>query len=106
MESRKLQMMFFQSDHAAPDSSRGAAAEEEMTLVVGALQELSRECQEAFLLHRLEGLGSDEIAARMGTTRRSVQRWIAAALVHCANRLIEERGARKGRRGRAPGSPS
>lgn len=93
MESRKLQMVFFGAEHASPDSSRGAAAAEEVKLLVRALQELGSECREAFVLHRLEGLGSDEIAQRMGTTRRSVQRWIAAALVHCTNRRTEKAAA-------------
>lgn len=97
MESRKLQLVFFQSEHASPDSSRCAMAREEVNLVMRALQELSPHCRQAFLLQRLDGLGSDEIAERLQTTRRTVQRWIAAALAHCANRLIESR---------ALGSPS
>ncbi len=91
MESRKLQLVFSQAEHASPDSSRCAMAKEEVGLLMGALQELSPQCRQAFLLQRLDGLGSDEIAERMLTTRRSVQRWIAAALAHCAHRLIESR---------------
>lgn len=37
----------------------------------------------AFLLSRLDGVGYDEIASRLGVTRRSVERYLAQALYHC-----------------------
>lgn len=37
----------------------------------------------AFLLSRLDGVGYDEIASRLGVTRRSVERYLAEALYHC-----------------------
>lgn len=37
----------------------------------------------AFLLSRLDGVGYDEIVARLGVTRRSVERYLAEALYHC-----------------------
>jgi RNA polymerase sigma-70 factor (ECF subfamily) len=45
-----------------------------------ALRALPVRARKAFLLHRVEGLNHDEVAARLGVTRRTVERDIAFVL--------------------------
>jgi RNA polymerase sigma factor (sigma-70 family) len=51
--------------------------------LTAALEELPVRCREAFLLNRLEALTHAEIAARLGVSTKSVQRYIERALRHC-----------------------
>lgn len=50
-----------------------------------ALGQLPSVCREAFLMYRLDGLTHAEIAATLGISTKSVQRYIARALRHCLN---------------------
>lgn len=47
------------------------------------LDGLNPKARAAFLLSRLEGLGYPEIAARMGVSLSSVEKYLAAAIRHC-----------------------
>jgi RNA polymerase sigma-70 factor (ECF subfamily) len=81
---------------SAPDSE--VSAEQEVALIEAALAELPARCREAFLLSRMGGLGTREIAARMKVTERMVRAYLARALVHCRERID---GANAGTSGRA-----
>lgn len=48
-----------------------------------ALEQLPAVCREAFLLNRLEGLSHAQIAARLGVSTKSVQRYIERSLRAC-----------------------
>jgi RNA polymerase sigma-70 factor (ECF subfamily) len=51
--------------------------------LAAALEQLPPACREAFLLNRLEGLSHAQIAARLGVSTKSVQRYIERALRAC-----------------------
>ncbi|MBP5058251.1 sigma-70 family RNA polymerase sigma factor, partial [Pseudomonas chlororaphis] len=56
------------------------------------LAELSPRRREALMLHRFEGLSQAQIAERMGISLSMVEKHIAFALLHCKQRLEQERG--------------
>jgi len=60
---------------------------EDANLTVAALAELPTRCRQAFLLSRIDGLSSEEIAARLGVTDRAVRKYLAQALLHLQKRL-------------------
>lgn len=57
-----------------------------------ALSELPDSCQQALLLNRIDGLGHQAIAERLGVSPSMVSKYIMRALRHCARRLglVEE----------------
>ncbi|APC15540.1 RNA polymerase subunit sigma [Pseudomonas frederiksbergensis] len=55
------------------------------------LAELSPRRKEALMLHRFEGLSQAQIAERMGISISMVEKHIAFALLHCKQRLQQER---------------
>ena len=57
-----------------------------------ALEELPQSCRDALLLNRVEGLGHQAIAERLGVSPSMVSKYIMRALRHCARRLdlVEE----------------
>ncbi len=57
--------------------------EEQLDDLASALNALPAACREAFLLYRLESLTHGEIAARLGVSTKSVQRYIERAMRHC-----------------------
>ncbi|MBK4217910.1 RNA polymerase sigma factor [Paracoccus caeni] len=66
--------------------------EARLRLLRQAIGELSERRRAVFILHRLHGLSSDQIAARLGITRNMVDRHLRMALAHCLDRLSEEAG--------------
>ncbi|PWB33326.1 RNA polymerase subunit sigma [Pseudomonas sp. SDI] len=56
------------------------------------LAELSPRRREALMLHRFEGLSQAQISERMGISISMVEKHIAAALLHCKQRLDREHG--------------
>ena len=63
-----------------PEQAAGDAAE--LRRIEARLAELPRLCREAFLLSRLEELSYAEIAAKLGVSVRTVDRYMAKALAH------------------------
>jgi RNA polymerase sigma factor (sigma-70 family) len=51
--------------------------------IAAALQELPDLCRAAFLMNRFEGLTHAQIAARLGVSTKTVQRYIERALLQC-----------------------
>lgn len=52
-----------------------------------ALAELPERQREAFVLHRFDGLTQDEVAKRMGISRRMVVKHLSRALAYCELRV-------------------
>ncbi|WP_454690375.1 RNA polymerase sigma factor [Achromobacter aloeverae] len=52
-----------------------------------ALQELPERQREAFVLHRFDGLTQDEVADRMGISRRMVSKHLSRAFAYCEVRV-------------------
>jgi len=74
------------------DPERRTLAAEELGFVVRCLEELSPACQQAFYLHRMQGMTVLEIAAELSVTERMVRHHLTRALTYCQLRL---RGASK-----------
>lgn len=66
------------ADHPAADEA--LAARERLQKVISAVTELSPQVQEAFRLHKLEGLSHAETAEAMGVSRSSVEKYLMASL--------------------------
>jgi RNA polymerase sigma factor (sigma-70 family) len=69
------------------EPERSTMAAEELAIVQRCLGELPENCRRAFLMHRIEGLKVEEIAARTGVTGRMVRHHLERALVYCQLRL-------------------
>jgi len=65
------------------------ASREASTRLRKAIEGLPVRCREVFVLHRFEGLRQREIAARLGITQSTVEKHIAAALVHLRRELAD-----------------
>jgi RNA polymerase sigma factor (sigma-70 family) len=70
-----------------PDPEAQADAAGRLERLAVALEQLSPQCREAFLLNRLEELTHVEIAARLGVSTKTVQRHIERALRLCVQVL-------------------
>ncbi|MGD9968229.1 MAG: RNA polymerase sigma factor [Hyphomonadaceae bacterium] len=64
-------------------------AAEEAAAAEAALHALDPRLRDALLLHLVEGLTQPEVAKRLGVSRRTVQRYIEAALAQLALALTE-----------------
>jgi RNA polymerase sigma factor (sigma-70 family) len=70
---------------ASPD--RQLASRQELELIARYAEELPPKCRQAFYLHRIEDLSLDDIASRLGVTKRMVHHYLMRAMVHCRARL-------------------
>jgi RNA polymerase sigma-70 factor (ECF subfamily) len=74
-----------------PAPERIIALEQGVEIVKRTLLELKPRCRQVFLLRTAEELGYDDIAARLGISRRTVEREMQHALEVCQRRLDVER---------------
>jgi RNA polymerase sigma-70 factor (ECF subfamily) len=72
-------------DLGSPTES-GVMAADELAKLLAALRELPVKCQKAFLLHKVRGLSTLEVAKHMGITDRMVRNHIRRALAYCGLR--------------------
>lgn len=70
---------------SSPESTLSEA--QDLALTIAALAELPERCRTAFLLSRLDGLASSEIARHLGITDRAVRNYLVRALLHLRLRL-------------------
>jgi RNA polymerase sigma-70 factor (ECF subfamily) len=90
-ESRRsaaLAAIAAQLDNNAPGADELAFVDQASERLSRALAELPERARDAFLLHRLEGLGYAAISTQLGVTTRTVERDIAAALCHLKRNLF------------------
>ncbi|MGQ0835682.1 MAG: RNA polymerase sigma factor [Gammaproteobacteria bacterium] len=78
--------LFDDLDVSSPTES-SVMASDELALLLSALRELPRKCQQAFLLQRFRDLSTLEVAAIMGLTDRMVRRYVKRALIYCRLRI-------------------
>lgn len=64
----------------APAADDALAARQRLGSVIAAVQELPPQVQEAFRLHKLQGLSHAETAEAMGVSRSSVEKYLMASL--------------------------
>lgn len=74
---------------ATPGPDIAAEAAECFERFEAALAELPELGRHAFLLNRFRGLGHRQIALRLGLSKKTVERYILQASLHCAARLAE-----------------
>jgi RNA polymerase sigma factor (sigma-70 family) len=65
----------------APQPEQIAEREQALSLLGGAILQLSPRCRQVFLLHRMEGLTYGEIGVRLGISESMVQKYISRAIV-------------------------
>jgi RNA polymerase sigma-70 factor (ECF subfamily) len=65
---------------AEPAADEALAARQRLKQIVEAVNRLPPQAQEAFRLHKLEGLSHAETAAAMGMSRSSIEKYIMLAL--------------------------
>jgi RNA polymerase sigma factor (sigma-70 family) len=75
----------------APSPERIVAFEQGVEIVKRTLLELTPRCRQVFLLRTSAELGYDEIAKRLGLSKRTVEREMQIALEICQERLQPER---------------
>ncbi len=62
-------------------------AEDEVRVFRASLRELEEPYGQAFLLSRVDGLSTREIAHRLGKSERMVRRYVVHAMLYCRHRL-------------------
>ncbi len=70
-----------------PDPQRCADARWRFEDFLSVLEELPELHRHAFILHKLDGLTYTEIAARLGVSKITAQRYVLKVLAHCAERM-------------------
>ncbi|XAH24854.1 sigma-70 family RNA polymerase sigma factor [Xylophilus sp. GW821-FHT01B05] len=82
LERAWLDALAAQPEELAPSPETYALVREAIETLDRWLDGLSPKVREAFLLRRLEGLAHGEIAARMGVSITTVERYVKQAIVH------------------------
>lgn len=72
---------------AHPSSEAEVSKAQWLALLRQAVSELPPRCREAFILHKMQGLGYREVAERLGISQSAVEKHIAKGLLHCRARL-------------------
>jgi len=70
-----------------PAADHTLMAREQLLRVIDAVRELPPQVQEAFRLHKLEGLSHAETAAAMGVSRSSVEKYLMTCLKRISARV-------------------
>jgi RNA polymerase sigma-70 factor (ECF subfamily) len=81
----------FEIGDEAPSVERWLSAREELELVRTVIAELPPKCRQVFLLLRLQGLSTQEVAREMGLSETMVRKYVTRALNHCQTRLAHLR---------------
>jgi RNA polymerase sigma-70 factor (ECF subfamily) len=78
-----------QVEHIADpfEVERTVLAADEYQKLLACLEELPPKCREAFTLHRLRQMSTEEVARQMGISDRMVRKHVARALIYCRYRL-------------------
>lgn len=88
-------MLFDEFSSEQPTPERQVASEQELAVVSELIAELPPKCRRAFLLHRVTGLTTADIAVQMGLSERMVRHHILRAVEHCRLGLDAAAAARK-----------
>ena len=88
--AKHLRLMFFQEVQSSEEEVE--LVQEKIRLINGYVNELPPKCRKAFLLSRLEGFSTAEIAKQMALSNRMVRKYLARATEYCRHRLDEELG--------------
>ncbi|MEM6267639.1 MAG: RNA polymerase sigma factor [Pseudomonadota bacterium] len=89
-DATMAELPFFQPESEEITPERILQAKESLRLLERVLAELPARTRTVFLLHRFEGLKYREIAERIGVSVSSVEKHIASAARHLADRMDRE----------------
>ena len=79
-----------------PSPERAVSAQEELRELEISLRELPEQCRSAFLMRRIEGLSQKDVAARLGISVKTVEKYMAQSVRF----LIDTYGRGAGRGGK------
>lgn len=82
------QLEFFDSSDSTPSAESSAAAAQELSALVQAIELLPAKCRYAFVMHRFYGHELAEVAQLMGLSERMVRIYVERAILFCRERLI------------------
>ncbi|MEJ0028847.1 MAG: RNA polymerase sigma factor [Rhizomicrobium sp.] len=90
VEGRRMELLagnvsLFSGIGAGPEDD--ALTRGQMRLVEAALAELPPRCKDVLYMSRMLGMTHSEIAAELGVSRSSVEKYVMRALLHCRERL-------------------
>lgn len=85
LDRKRATLTFF--DEVSPSAEQTQSQQEMLRLVGECLEELPPKCRKAFLLSRIYGLSTAEIAAQMRLTPRMIRMYLVRATVHCQGRF-------------------
>ena len=71
----------------SPSAEAAIGGKQRLARLRDALEELPEQCRRAFVMHKLEGLGHQDIATRLGVSRSAVEKYMHVALRHLIDRL-------------------
>ena len=89
---------FFVDNEQSNRVEQEAVAVEQAARFWESLRELPRHYRQAVVMNRIQDLSTQEIAASLGKTDRTVRRYIADALTYCRLRLLGQTPAQAGAR--------
>ena len=92
LDRKRATLTFF--DEVSPSAEQTQSRHQMLRLVGECLEELPPKCRKAFLLSRIYGLSTTEIAAQMRLTTRMIRMYLVRATLHCQGRLGENHGDR------------
>ena len=69
------------------EPERSVLSQEQLTLLFTCLEELPPRCRQAFVMHRLNRLTSQEVAEQLDISTRMVRKHLERALIYCRFRL-------------------
>jgi RNA polymerase sigma factor (sigma-70 family) len=83
-----LLMFSEMADTLSPE--RRVSSEQALQQLQRAIEEMPSKCQQAFVMHQVEGMDFPEIAAHMQLGESMVRKYVAKGLLHCRARLERE----------------
>lgn len=85
LDQKRLTLSFF--EQAAPSAEHTETQRDLLRRVGDCLEELPPKCRKAFLLSRIYGVSTVDIAAQMRLTTRMIRMYLVRATLHCQDRL-------------------
>lgn len=82
-----LQIDDFELVSELPSAERDLAAQQDLDVLLDAIEELPPKCKQVFLLSRAQGMTYPEIASHCGISVKMVEKQISRALAHCLKRV-------------------
>ena len=72
---------------STPTTEHQAQIDDDLEVVLNAIDELPSKCRAAFLMHRGRGMSYPEIAVALGVSTSMVEKHVIHALKHCRRRM-------------------